>query len=306
VRRGVALLSLACAASAALAAPGVAATPELRLIATDRGPAPSLGLVADATRFYAWPASTSHIKVVDDVAQRRANVAGCPPRDARAGELLVDCGGASDPRVIEIDTGTSVSVADADAGGRRFPDTLFALGRHWIGGTSCEDPGHCAQVYLNRRTGERRLFSVDGSDDVTTLQLDIDTPDLRPLAAPGVFSERIGNYTVSQRRRGSGHELVLTEGSRRRVLSRCTSVGAGCTSITFGGSLVTWAEGGTAYVYRLRSRRPLGMRPPTRADSDSRDLVVRHTRRSVLVLAVDVLGASDQARALYRAAAPTG
>jgi len=132
-------------------------------------------------------------------------------------------------------------------------DAPAGIGRQWIELEQFDQSGeYTATVdYLNWHTGTRRSFT-----GVTAPTRDLDSPDLRRLPAqrPIVDQTGIGR---------AGAALILRQrGRRRHILSSCRH---GCYSYRETAGLVTWAEGFTAYGYRVRNRhtyRAHFARPP--------------------------------------------
>jgi hypothetical protein len=305
-RRRVSFALVALWGGLAAAAPARVGASALHLVArADRGPGFAFALMADSSRYYTYLKEPDQVFSVDDVRHRSLQVpvpSGCRPRDVRFGLLLLDCSGASFPRVVQLGTGTSSEIRDADSSGAPEPDDLFAIGRDWLGGVSCGiGPSDCSQVYLNRSTLKRVVVSLSQDHDPAILLRDIDTLGLSPLRSPGRFSARIGRYTVRDQPGPNGFELaLLREGGKLRVLSRCQNR---CTSVSFGAGVVSWAEGPLAKAYLVRSRTKLTWRPPL-APAGSAALSVVHTSRSLLIETEQAGMGSQGTNAVYRARLP--
>jgi hypothetical protein len=301
------LAGAALAAAAALAATPAAATP-LRPVASadvriDRDV--NVGLESDGQRWYAYQARRGSVVAVDSRSGRRVKLAPpqtCVLEDLRLSLVLLSCGTDPVARLVSLPGRAVTDFADLDGpGGRPFADAFTAVGRYWLGGGTCDTGGHCAQVYLNRRTHERVLVDDSEAEDPDVLLGDVDTPGPRVQDGTIRVDARSGGYRLTQRVETNA-PLVLAHRGRSRTLRRCRTP---CRFATLGGRLVTWAQGRVAYAYDVRSHKTAHWRVPVGKSSGAFVTALVHTAGVVLVRTYEHQEGSLVTReVLYRASVP--
>lgn len=255
---------------------------------------------ADGSRWYAYQRTGGHVRAIDASSHRARRLdtrSGCALADVRFTRVLLTCD--ADPVAREVPLsgeGDVFDYPDLDPrDGRPFADSFGTLGRYWIGGGTCEDAGHCAQVYLNRRTQERRVVQVGNDEPDPSVPLaDVDSPDLAYRDPAYLVDVRSGGYRLIQADDEPGTALTLRRGSRARTLSSCRPVA--CAHATLGARLVTWSQGARVDAYDIGARRTRRWRSPPGAMQN-----VVHTARRLLV---EVAGADGARETLYKASVP--
>ena len=278
-------------------APAAAGAARFHRVASGKS---GLRVRSDASRRYAYQRTGGDVRAVDASSHRARRIAtrsDCALADLRFARVLLTCD--ADPVAREVPLsggGEVVDYPDLDPrDGRPFADSFATLGRYWIGGGACEDAGHCAQVYLNKRTQERRVVQVGADEpDPSVLLADVDTPDLSYRDPAYLVDVRSGGYRLTQADDEPGTALALRRGSHSRALSACRRIA--CAHATLGARLVTWSQGARAYVYDTRTRRTLRWRSPPGTVQN-----VVHTARLLLV---EVAGADGQRETLFRTSVP--
>jgi hypothetical protein len=233
-------------------------------------------VTSDTRRWYAYQRRRGSVIAVDSRTGRRRPVAApeaCELRDVRLASLLLDCMGDPVARLVRLPSRRPTDFAQP------FEDRFVAIGRYWLGGFSCSENLHCGQVYLNRRTLERRTVDSSAEEDPNVLLRDVDTRGLDEKEPDLRVDMRAGSYRLT-----AGTEpdapLVLRHRGRRRTLSKCARL---CMFPTLGGSLVTWAEGRIVRAFSLTSGRTTRWRVPFRTETSGYVTALAHTRRLVLV-----------------------
>src|SRR5204863_1438399 len=122
-----------------------------------------LAVRSDASRWYAYQEHRGTIVAVDTGAHARLAIdepGRCSLEDLRFARILLDCYPDPVARLVSLPARTATDFAGVDTrNGPPSREDFFALGRYWLGGFTCEEGGRCAQVYLNRRSLERRIIS---------------------------------------------------------------------------------------------------------------------------------------------------
>jgi hypothetical protein len=294
-----AAVALACLV---VAAPSAAAKP-LRTIAGtevtfDRDL--PLAVHSDASRWYAYQEHRGVVVAVDTRTHSRRSIhepGRCSLEDLRFARILLDC--RTDPvaRLVKLPSGAPTDFTDVDPGsGDPFPDELFALGRYWLGGFTCDPELRCAEAYLNRRTMERRIISPEDNGNPNALQADVDSPNLELRNTSRLVDVRSGGYRLTQGEDPTD-PLVLTHDGRRRRLSACAIT---CIHATLGGGLATWYDG-KLRAYSLRLQKTYSWSLP----DDGTVSAVVHTASTILVETIQS-GASSNTlhERLYAAGVP--
>jgi hypothetical protein len=294
-----AAVALACLA---VAVPSAAAKP-LRTIAStevtfDRDR--PLAVRSDASRWYAYQEHRGIVVAVDTRTHSRLSIhepARCLLEDLRFARLLLDCRADPVARLVKLPSATPTDFPDVNPGsGDPFPDELFALGRYWLGGFTCDPESRCAQAYVNRRTMERRVVSPEDNGDANALQADVDSPNLALKDTTRLVDVRSGGYRLTQ---GSNPDdpLILTHKGRHRRLSACPIV---CRYATLGGGLATWYDG-KLRAYSLRLQKTYSWSVP----DDGTVGTVVHTASTTLVETIRLRESSNTLHeTLYAAGVP--
>jgi hypothetical protein len=293
-----AVLALACLA---VAAPPAAAKP-LRTIASREVTFDhdlQLAVRSDASRWYAYQEHRGVVVAVDTRAHERVAVqepGRCTLEDLRFARILLNCRADPVARLVKLPSRSVSDFADLEPSGDPFPDELFALGRYWLGGFTCDPDSRCAEVYLNRRTMERRTNSPEDNGNPNALQADVDSPNLELRDTSRLVDVRSAGYGLTQGERPTD-PLVLTHNGRHRTLSACAIT---CTYATLGGGLATWYDG-KLRAYSLRLRQTYSWSVP----DDGRISAVVHTASTTLVETIRSGESSDTIHeTLYAAGVP--
>jgi hypothetical protein len=268
---------------------------------------PGLIVQSDAHRWYAYQQTPGTVVAADTGTGHRREIAtptSCTPEAVRFGLVLLSCDRDPKARLVTLETGAATDFPDLDSrNGKPFPDSFSALGRYWLGGFTCESSPHCAQVYINRVTQERRVVSIpDDADNPAVPLVDVDTPDLDPSSKSGLVDIRIGAYRLTQADDRAHPPLYLLHLGDRRRLSRCRLA---CDYVSFGGGVITWSEGPVALAYSVRLQRTISWRVPFTPMVDGSVTTVVHTTRFVLVETTEAgNGGTGLHETLYRASIP--
>jgi hypothetical protein len=258
---------------------------------------------SDAARWYAYQEHRAAVVAVDTRAHARLALhepGRCSLEDLRFARVLLGCRDDPVARLVSLPRRTATDFTDTDPrNGSPFPDEFLALGRYWLGGFTCEDGGRCAQVYLNRRSLERRIVSPEDNGNANALQADVDSPDLALKDTTRLVDVRSGGYRLTQ---GSNPDdpLVLSHKGRRRTLSECRNT---CGLVTLGGGLVTWDDG-KVRAYSLRLRKTFSWRVPFKSPSTGFVTGLVHTWTSVLITTAEPNSATSRRETLYAGGVP--
>jgi hypothetical protein len=237
-----------------------------------------LAVRSDTNRWYAYQEHRGMVVAVNTRAHTRLAIqqpGRCSLEDLRFGSILLNCRHDPLARIVSMPSGVVTDFPDIDpSSGQPFEDQFVALGRYWLGGYFCD--GKCGQVFLNRRSMERRMVSDYDNPYPDRLVADIDSPGLASKDTTREVDVRTGGYRLTQD--DFDDPLVLSHKGHHRTLSRCRPV---CALATLGGGLVTWDDG-KIRAYSLRLRRTFSWREPLRSPDDFVTDVV-HTSTTLLV-----------------------
>jgi hypothetical protein len=282
-------------AAACVVAPHASAS-SLRRI----GSSNELAVHSDAARWYAYQEHPGVVVAVDTRTHTRVATqepARCSLQDLRFARLLLDCRPDPVARLVSLPSGATTDFPPPPANNDPPPiEEFVALGRYWLAGFTCEEGSRCAQIYLNRRSRERRTVSPDENGNPNALVADIDSPDLELKDTTNLVDLLNGGYRLRQ---GSNPDdaLVLSHGRHRLTLSECRNT---CRFATLGGGLVTWSDG-RVRAYSLRRQKAYSWRvPPTGFVA-----ALVHTATTVLVRTrVQGTASTSGHEALYAAGVP--
>jgi hypothetical protein len=194
------------------------------------------GVVSDWRRYLALTPSERRrrMTVFDTKTGRRYGLDGCEPLSGRNGHFLLYCGAATQEPSYQLLNARTRAIHSLPAvqKGERFS----RIGRYWVAGEGPCSGDHCyaAAVFINWRTGERRL--CDTFPDKAICDSDLDGRRLRRThVTPG---ERAPGLRLIRRRRAL--DLKTATGTVR-LTSKCSTLLYTCYGSIFE-HRASWSE----------------------------------------------------------------
>jgi hypothetical protein len=254
---GIRRSALRCAGSLALVILALApangwgkARPQLVL----RSVAP---LRTDGQRFVTYTGAGSDLVVRDTWTNEQRTIplgADCRVDDGSRGLFLVNCSTpAGDATPYVLRAGSGALVQPPGEGHTYLPgnDFFSSIGTQWLAGVN-DESGRVVREYMNWHTG-RVVGTADEPGDPTKPR-GLNSVSLKAVGPAGVYAvfQRRGAVTVSQTALTGGDPLILrVRGHRRAILDQCND---GCSSVTLGPKVITWAST-RAHAYVIKTRR---------------------------------------------------